>query len=132
MNTTDIGRLGELVAASYLSMRELDVLERRFSCLRGEVDIVARDGDVFAFVEVKLRGPRAKGPGRAAVNAAKQERIVRAALAYLADHGGTAQRMRFDVIEIDLDGNGLRLTHLRDAFRPALRGGRWSSCWRRS
>ncbi len=132
MNTTEIGRLGELVAAAYLRMRGLAVLERRYRALGAEVDIVARDRGTIVFVEVKLRGSGAKAPGRASVDGRKRGRIARAALAYLDERSRSWSRVRFDVVEIRMTARGMALTHLEDAFRPERRGGRWPSCWRRS
>jgi putative endonuclease len=132
MHTTAVGRLGEIVAAAYLTMRGLRVLERGFRATRSEIDIIAADGPTLVFIEVKLRGERAKAPGREAVGARKRQRIVRGARAYLARHELTSRRTRFDVIEVHVTPRGLTLTHLPDAFRPDRHEGRWGSCWRPS
>ncbi|MBD3368009.1 MAG: YraN family protein [Candidatus Eisenbacteria bacterium] len=132
MNTTRLGELGELVAAAYLCMKGLRVLDRRYRSHGCEVDVVAADRGTLVFVEVKLRGETAKAPGRRSVDRTKQRRIVRAALAYLKERRHASRRVRFDVVEIRLLRRGLGLEHIPDAFRPPAHGGRWSSCWRRS
>ena len=55
MDNISLGRQGETMAASYLSAHGYTVLQRNYSCPMGELDIVARQGDVVAFVEVKTR-----------------------------------------------------------------------------
>ena len=137
MNTTESGLLGELIAAAYLRLRGLDVLERRYRAAGAEIDIVARDDRTLVFVEVKLRKAPGKAPGRTSVGVDKQRRIARAATAYLAtlpltSSGQGAARARFDVVELTVSREGMMLVHIRDAFRPGHEGGRWSTCWRRS
>lgn len=57
MHNKDLGRKGEEAAARYLVRRGYDIVERNWTCIAGEADIIAFDGDTIVFVEVK--------PGRA-------------------------------------------------------------------
>lgn len=92
------------------------MLERNFRCRSGEIDIVARDGDVTVFVEVKDRTSAAHGAGYEAVTFGKRRRLVRAARLYAASRGISERPLRFDVISIDREGPEPRVRHDRGAF----------------
>jgi putative endonuclease len=66
-----IGRYGEQLAAHHLRRTGLTLLARNWRCPEGEVDIVARDGDVLVFCEVKTRSSTAFGWPAEAVGSAK-------------------------------------------------------------
>ncbi len=105
------GRLGEVRAEQMLADKGYEILARNVVCRGSEIDLVARDGAVIVFVEVKTR-TGGSVPGRAAVTPAKQRRICAGAMYYLMRNGLMNQQVRFDVIEIQ-DG---RAVHLADAF----------------
>jgi putative endonuclease len=112
-----LGRSGEDAAVRYLKKHRYTIVERGFRMLRGEIDIVARDGPTIVFVEVKTRRGLGFGPPAASVTPAKQRQIRRIAQAYLARRGRAAEYCRFDVISLVVDGDGsVRLEHVRDAF----------------
>ena len=87
-------------------------MARNWRTVRGEIDIVARDGPTLVFVEVKSRSRAGFGGPEAAVHPAKQRRLIAAARAFLGrtDCGLPA---RFDVV-VFLEGEP-RL--YRDAFQ---------------
>jgi putative endonuclease len=115
---SDLGRRGEEAAALYLASLGFDILERRFRTAAGEIDIVAREGDTLAFVEVKSRSSVSCGRPAEAVGSRKRVRLLRAAALYLLGHGGPDQPCRFDVVEILKPGDGdLRVRLIRDAFQ---------------
>lgn len=97
----DLGRWGEALAARWLYDRGYQILDSRVCFREGELDLVARKGDVLAVVEVKLRtGDFA--PGAQAVTGRKQSRIRQALGRYLALHPELADcYIRFDVCQID-------------------------------
>ncbi|MDD4796957.1 MAG: YraN family protein [Eubacteriales bacterium] len=106
-------------------------METNFKTRQGEVDIIAGYGDVLVFCEVKARKRGATAHPREAVNAAKQEKIAKAALEYFsALHNADAPaqhragQLRFDVLEIIYDENGHELLHLKNAFAP--QGGQYA------
>lgn len=112
-----LGRSGEDAAVRYLEKRRCTIVARRFRMLRGEIDIVARDGPTIVFVEVKTRRGRDYGPPSASVTARKQRQIRRIAQAFLHRHGMTSEFCRFDVISIVADGDRpFRIEHLKGAF----------------
>ena len=97
-----VGDSKELLACRYLSEQGAHILERNFRCRQGEVDIIAKDGDVLCFIEVKYRSGTSQGGAAAAVTYAKQRAISKAALFYLMKHDMSADvAMRFDVVTID-------------------------------
>ena len=113
-----IGRFGERVAACHLRASGCKVLAKNFRGRRkGEVDIVARDGTLLLFVEVKTRREGAKVRPFDAVDKTKRELIERGANDWLRRLRRRDLPWRFDVIEIYLeDGEKPRVNHIRDAF----------------
>ena len=101
-----LGHAGEDAAADYLRSLGYAILQRNFRGPGGEIDIIARDGAVIVFVEVKARRSRAFGSALAAVDARKRRRIRALAEDYLQFFAPT-MKARFDVLAID--GPTLRL-----------------------
>ena len=119
MSTVERGRWGEDLAAQALTVHGCDIVERNWHCPSGEIDLVARDADVWVFVEVKLRQGDAFGTPEEAVNSTKQARLLACAQHYLAEHGLDDVAWRVDVIAIELAASGKvqRLDIYRDAVR---------------
>jgi putative endonuclease len=97
-----VGRFGEQLAAAYLNEAGLSIVERNWRCSDGELDIVARDGTVLIFVEVKTRSSIAFGDPAEAVDAAKANRLRKLALRWLAEHREIPywSQLRFDVVSV--------------------------------
>jgi putative endonuclease len=108
------GDAGEERAARFLARHGLAILHRNYRTRMGEIDLVARDGDVLVFVEVRLRADGRFGGAAASIGVAKQRRIAAAARAYL-QRLGREPRCRFDVVI--LEGGAPRW--LRGAFDAA-------------
>lgn len=115
---TWIGDYGEKAAADFLRAHGCRILAKNFKGRRGgEVDIIARDGKLLLFVEVKTRRKDAKIRPLDAVDKAKQALIERGANAWLKRLGTRELPWRFDVIEVWLEeGETPRINHVRDAF----------------
>ena len=94
-----IGLLGEQYAADLLTLRGYRVVTRNYRAACGEIDLIAEQADIVAFVEVKTRGPRPLGRPAEAVTISKQRRIIQTAMHYLMEYP-TDRQPRFDVIEI--------------------------------
>ena len=111
------GASAEALAAAHLERHGLTVLARNVRCRGGEVDLIAADGAVVVFAEVRLRSNARFGGAAASITATKQRRIVVAAQTWL---GGAGKRYanracRFDALVLD----GLepaRIDWLRGAF----------------
>ncbi len=112
-----VGRFGEQLAAEQLSAAGLEIIARNWRCSAGELDIVAWDGSVLVFVEVKTRSSVAFGDPAEAVDAAKATRLRRLALRWLAEHRDPsrfATELRFDVVSVvRLAPGGPAVRHLR-------------------
>lgn len=112
------GDFGEKVAADFLRSKGCRILARNFKAPRGgEVDIIARDGKLLLFVEVKTRHISAKIRPLDAVDKPKQALIERGANAWLKQLGTRNLPWRFDVIEVRIEeGEKPKVNHVRDAF----------------
>ncbi len=92
------GQRAEAAAAHFLHSRGYTILEQNFSTRYGEIDIVARHGEVLVFVEVKARRGLCWGSPREAVNRLKQQKVIATASHYMKQHGIQDIRIRFDVV----------------------------------
>ena len=93
------GNWGEERAALFLRLHGYRIVERNFRCRQGEIDIIARKGEVVVFVEVKQRKNADFGEAREFVTYSKQRRVIAAAELWLLKTGCELQP-RFDVIEV--------------------------------
>jgi putative endonuclease len=96
-----LGRTGEELAVAALEECGYAILACRYRTRHGEIDIIARDGDTTVFVEVKARVTDMFGTAAEAVGRAKQRRLARMAVAYIAKHNLVDRPCRFDVVAID-------------------------------
>lgn len=114
-----LGLKGEALAADYLARAGYSILNRNFRRRGGELDIVAKQGQVLVFVEVKTRSGLSCGYPAEAVTPAKRKKIIRAARAFLADWPGPEPLARFDVLEVFWTSRGPEINHLLNAFEAA-------------
>ena len=101
-----LGKQGEALATRELEDRGYAILAHRFRTRCGEIDIIARDGDVLVFVEVKTRAATDCGTAAEAVTRQKQRQVARMAAAYLASHEPRECPCRFDVVTVEQDIGG--------------------------
>jgi len=102
-----VGRYGERVAARHVEAQGMEVLERNWRGAGGELDLVARDGDVLVAIEVKTRRGTAFGHPAEAVTAAKLSRIRRLTGQWLVEHRDVRCReIRIDVVAVVLPRAG--------------------------
>ena len=114
-----MGKLGEAEAVVELERLGYRVLARRYSCRGGEADVIARDGETVAFVEVKARTTLDRGLPREAVGPVKQRRLALAAAHFCAERGIEDRPLRFDVVEVVvLRGQVTTIEVIKDAFVP--------------
>ena len=111
------GRRGEDLAHRYLRRHGLMIVARNYRLASGsaEADLIAWEGDVLAFVEVKSRETDAYGPPERAIDQEKRAHLVRVAREYTRKTETPWERVRFDVVTVIL-ARPPRLTLLRDAF----------------
>ncbi len=111
-----VGRFGEQTAAHHLTAAGMTILDRNWrpagAGIRGELDLVARDGDALVIVEVKTRSGTGFGAPAESVTWQKTQRIRRLALAWLAAHPGQGSAsIRFDVISVLRTAGGVTVEH---------------------
>ncbi|HEC36302.1 MAG TPA: YraN family protein [Anaerolineae bacterium] len=101
-----LGRRGEELAARALARQGYEIMARNWRCEAGEVDIVARYGEVWAFVEVRTRRGAKFGTPEESLTPAKQARMVAVAEHYLAEHKLGEVDWRLDLVAVELDPAG--------------------------
>lgn len=116
----DFGKLGEQMAADYLTGKGYRIVATNWHHGHEEIDIVAYDGDELVVVEVKTRQTRNYGDPETAVSKSKQRSIIRVAEAYIIENDLNVQT-RFDVVSIVVNQHEQTIEHIEDAFYPTLR-----------
>lgn len=111
-----VQKAGEDAAAALLQREGWTVLHRNWRLKMGELDLVARRGDLLAFVEVKARRAPAFVDPALGVDWRKQRQLRRVAEAYLAFEKPPFKESRFDVISVVLGEAGAEVTRLPGAF----------------
>lgn len=114
-----LGEWGEKVAAIHLEAKGYEIVARNWRCARGEIDIVARAGEVLVFVEVKTRRGREMGTPEEGVTARKASRLLDLARHYLYENDLDEVAWRVDMVAVELDDGGklLRCEHVPNAAR---------------
>jgi len=104
------------MAARHLEGKGYEIVCRNWRCPGGELDLVARDGDGLALIEVRTRRGRAFGSPEESVTLAKQARLMVLADAYVQAAAWPGP-WRIDVVAIEMDDRGrlLRLDHYENA-----------------
>ena len=112
-----IGARGENIAVDYLKKSGYEIIERNFRAERGELDIIARDGEELVFVEVKTDRSGKFGPPESWVTLRKQKQIAKTAELFLQQLDSSVTPFcRFDVIAITLSRGAEKINHLKNAF----------------
>jgi putative endonuclease len=107
------------MAEEFLRARHYTIVARNYRCRAGEIDLVALDGPVLVFVEVRSRrGERAGSPLESVVGR-KQVQVSRVARHFLASRGWHDRDARFDVIGIRFDADPPALEHVTGAFEAS-------------
>lgn len=115
------GRCAEEIAAQWLRLAGLSILDRNRRAGDGEVDLVAREGPTLVFVEVRMRRAGAWVGAGVSIGPQKWRRFrsCAAALARRPEWVWPGRRIRLDAVVIERDRSGLVLRHLRHLTGPA-------------
>jgi putative endonuclease len=114
------GELGERAAKKFLQKQGLKFLAANFRSARGEIDLIFRDDDCLAFIEVKTRSSEDWTRPAAAVDARKRRLLSQTALDYLRRLKNPEVKIRFDIVEVLLaDGEVSEIRHLPNTFALA-------------
>lgn len=111
--TVETGSAAEARAVSLLVRKGYRIVERNFRCGSGELDVIARDGDVLVFVEVRSRADDSHGHAAETVDRRKQRQVAKVAMHYIGLRDPVFVKSRFDVVAITGDDEVL----IQDAFR---------------
>jgi len=106
MRRKSLGNLGENLALKKLKNSGYKILERNFRSKFGEIDIIAQEGDVLVFIEVKTRWSKRFGPPEEAITPRKIRRMVKAGQYYKLLHPELPDSLRLDAVVIDLSPKG--------------------------
>jgi putative endonuclease len=113
MDRYGLGVQGEQLAVEYLENKNYKIIDRNVNYPNvGEIDIIAMDGQILVFVEVRTRADNAFGHPLETLNKAKQNKIVKSSKRYLMQNKIKASSYRYDVIAI-LNKN---VEHIVNAF----------------
>lgn len=116
-STKASGDEGEGIACRHLVEQGLTILETKYRYGKmGEIDIVAKDGDVLVFCEVKMRTTDMYGDPEFAITPRKQAQVRRVAHAYLYEHDIDEQECRFDVVAIKKEAGKISINYIQHAF----------------
>ena len=107
-----LGAKGEKLVAAHLKKQGYKILKKNYRTPFGEADIIAKDGDEIAFIEVKTRTTDSFGLPSEAVGKDKQQRYRKIAECYWIQTG-EEPNARFDVAEVTADG---RIEYIKNAF----------------
>ena len=118
-NYIDFGSFAENLAEEFLKKRGYKILDRNYRKPWGEIDIIARDGKVLAFVEVKARRTNHFGGPKWALTPRKQRKISMVALHYLKATKQTHVKARFDVVALSLTKDNPQIEIIKNAFELA-------------
>ena len=116
MNKREIGNIGEDAVCKFLEANLYKVIRRNYTIRGGEIDIIAENDEIIAFVEVKSRARNPLVSGAEAITKAKMLHIIKTAERYLNSFSSDKQP-RFDVAVVEIDnGRASIIQYLENAF----------------
>ncbi|MBI5044235.1 MAG: YraN family protein [Nitrospirae bacterium] len=118
MNKQILGEKGEDIAAAFLKKEGYKIVEQNYRTPFGEIDIIAYDGQMLAFIEVKARKNPTFAVPQLAVNKKKQQHIVKSAMSYISSKRIKDRGLRFDVIAISIFDDTKNIELFKNAFEP--------------
>lgn len=117
LSSKELAKLGEEVAEKYLVSKGYSIIKKNFVFGKGEIDIIAKDGEYLVFVEVKTRRNYDFGEPEYAITKSKQRQLKKIAEAYFYVNGIQEQLCRFDVITIVGEKEeDMKINHIINAF----------------
>lgn len=112
-----LGQAGEDLVANYLVNNGFTIIERNYRKQYGEIDLIAINKEIIAFVEVKRRIHTYQGLDLSeVVTFSKQQKMIKVAKHYLAYGKHDTKNCRFDIALIEGQENNVKLTYIPHAF----------------
>lgn len=116
MNTRKTGAGAEDVAIKYIVANGIEPVERNYTTPYGEADIIAKEGSVFVFIEVKARRNQKYGSPADAVTKRKKLRYLNIAQYYFMSKSIRDYEVRFDVAEVYISDGKFNVNYIKNAF----------------
>jgi len=114
------GKAGEDYSIHTLQAQGYEIVARNFYTPYGEIDIIAIDGNHLVFIEVKSRTRQTVDETKSSISFRKQQKITKSALYFVCHYENTnIIEYRFDVLILQQEQAGFKVTHLINAFPPA-------------
>lgn len=111
----ELGKIGEQLAVDHLLRNGYDILDRNYTYLKAEIDIIAQKGDFIVIVEVKTRNSAFFGDPQDFVSKGKIKLLVKAANEYLISND-IEKEVRFDIIAVLKNKQIEQIEHFENAF----------------
>jgi len=106
MKRKDTGILGEKLARDFLKKRGYRIQETNYRCPEGEIDIIAKDKDSLAFIEVRTKRSLAFGSPEESITPAKMQKLRAVTAHYLQTQDKLPPAWHIDVLAIELNQKG--------------------------
>lgn len=117
-NKQSLGKSGEELAARLAIESGLTIITRNYRCSKGEMDIIARDGEVLVFIEVRTRRSSYRGWGEESITSQKAKRLQTVAAYFVLQQGYLNwPRIRFDVVAIRWSGEQPEVNWIKAALQ---------------
>ena len=114
-----LGKIGEDLARQRLKDLGYRIIKANYTCALGEIDLIARDGDVLVFVEIKTRKKQSLGLAKESVTKRKHVKLSKVALAYMKYNNLLGSKARFDVVAVGVSEGKKEIEIVKDAFELA-------------
>ncbi|MDR3541103.1 MAG: YraN family protein [Desulfosporosinus sp.] len=116
-NKQSLGRSGEAFAVRYVTESGLYIIAQNYRCPKGEMDIIARDGEALIFIEVRTRRSSYRGWGEETITRQKARRLQAIASYYVLQQGYINwPSIRFDVVAIRWTGKDPEINWIQAAL----------------
>lgn len=118
-STTEKGKWAEDIAEQFLKKKEYRILFRNWRAEKGDIDIIAMDGEYLVFVEVKSGSTELYGPPELRISPSKKRQLYKLALRFIQQseqYHLDNEAYRFDVIIVDGYPNKYKIRHYEHAF----------------
>lgn len=117
LSSQALGKSGEELAQKFLKKKKYRIITQGYRLFRGEIDIIAYEGDTLVFIEVKTRRRSQFGEPEESVTLSKQKQIQKIAQGFLTYNHLENAKCRFDVLAVTCNENQeYNIRHFKDAF----------------
>lgn len=114
LSRKELGNLSESLAAEHLTNAGLKLVMRNYRCPKGEIDIIARDGDQLVFVEVRSKTSQVMGWAEESIDSRKRQKLRNCATYYVMEQGCQQwPSLRIDLLAVNWTGAGCIINWLK-------------------